>query len=188
MIWANWPSPIEAEVAVARYAEIDQVAVGEIGAGEDRGHATVHRVEAVRRIKEIVRRLRRAADAGNLRHAMRLDRELEAGFNDRGGDRVVAAARAERRDFAFVVAAGVAEAVLWQFGMMEFRLHDVGHVVKYTRCCREFPALECGLAGRCTTSPSDDGNALGPAMPSTPTIVSDTLRHATMGPAPSVFQ
>src|SRR5260370_3727601 len=37
------------------------------------------------------------------------------------------AAGAQRRDFALVVAARIAELVLRQFGMMEFRLDDVGH-------------------------------------------------------------
>ena len=53
-------------VAVARNAEIDEVAVGEVGAGQHRGHAPVHGVEAVARAEEVGRRLRRAADAGEL--------------------------------------------------------------------------------------------------------------------------
>ena len=40
---------------------------------------------------------------------------------------VVAAAGAQRRDLALVVAVGIAELVLRQIGMMEFRLDDVGH-------------------------------------------------------------
>ena len=40
---------------------------------------------------------------------------------------VVAAAGAQRRDLALVIAVGVAEIVLRQAGMMEFRLGDVGH-------------------------------------------------------------
>ena len=103
-------------IAVARDAEIDQVAVGEVGAGQHRRHAPVHGVEAVRGVEEIVGGLGRAADAGNLRHPVRLDRELEAGLDDRGGDGVVAAAGAQRRDLALVVAVGVAERVLRQAG------------------------------------------------------------------------
>ena len=114
-------------VAVARHAEIDEVAVGEVGAGEHRRHAAVHRVEAVRLAEEIVRRLRRAADAGNLRHPVRLDRELEARLDDRGGDRVVPAAGAQRRNLPLVVAMGEAERVFRQRGVMEFRFGDVGH-------------------------------------------------------------
>ncbi len=71
-------------IAVAGDAEIDQVAVGEIGAGQHRRHAAVHGIEAVRVAEEIGRRLRRAADAGKLGHAVRRDRELEAGLDDRG--------------------------------------------------------------------------------------------------------
>ncbi len=40
---------------------------------------------------------------------------------------VVAAARAERRYLAFIVAVSEAEIVLRQAGMMKFRLCDVGH-------------------------------------------------------------
>ena len=40
---------------------------------------------------------------------------------------VVAAAGAQRRDLALVVAVGIAEVVLRQAGMMEFRFCDVGH-------------------------------------------------------------
>jgi hypothetical protein len=39
--------PDRGAVAVARDAQIDQVAVGQIGAGQHRGHAPVHGVEAV---------------------------------------------------------------------------------------------------------------------------------------------
>ena len=39
----------------------------------------------------------------------------------------VAAAGAQRRDRAFVVAVGVAERVLRQLGMVEFRLGEIGH-------------------------------------------------------------
>ena len=119
--------PDRGAVAVARNAEIDQVAVGEIGAGQHRRHAPVHRIEAVRHCRGNSRRLRRAADAGNLRHPVRLDRQLEAGLDDGGGDRVVAAAGAQRRDLALVIAVGVAERVLRQRRMMEFRFGEVGH-------------------------------------------------------------
>src|SRR5262249_38425768 len=109
-------------IAVAGDAEIDQLAVGEVGAGQYRRHADLYRSEAVRITEEVVRRLRRAPDAGDLGDAVRLDRELEAGLDDRGGDRVVTAARTERRDLALVVAVGKAEVVLRQARMMEFRL------------------------------------------------------------------
>src|SRR5215467_12255242 len=87
----------------------------------------MHGVEAVRGIEEVIRRLRRAADAGDLRHAMRLDRELEAGLDDGGGDRVVAAAGAQGRNLALVVAMRVAECVLRQRRVVELGLGDVGH-------------------------------------------------------------
>src|SRR5436190_24343986 len=90
-------------VAVARDAEIDEIAVGEVGAGEYRRHAAVDGVESVRGVEEVVRRLRRAANSGNLRNPMRLDRELKARLDDRSRDRIVAATRAERRNLAFVI-------------------------------------------------------------------------------------
>src|SRR5436853_342470 len=96
-------------IPVARHAEINQVAVGKIGPGEHGRHAAVHRVEAMRVAKEIGRRLRRAADAGNLRHPVRLDRELEAGLNDGARDRIVTAAGAQGRHRAFIIAVRVAE-------------------------------------------------------------------------------
>ena len=101
-------------VAVAGDAEIDQVAVGEIGAGQHGRHAPVHGVEAVRVAEEIGRRLGRAADARQLGDAVRRQVQLETGLHDRGADRIVAAAGAERRDRALVVATGEAERVRLQ--------------------------------------------------------------------------
>src|SRR6516164_4466722 len=77
--------------------------------------------------EEVGRRLRRAADAGELGHPVRLDIELETSLDDRPRDRVVAAAGAQRRDRALVVAVRVAERVLRQRGVMEFGFGDVGH-------------------------------------------------------------
>src|SRR5262249_57091920 len=77
--------------------------------------------------EEVGRRLRRAADAGDLRHLVWLDRELEAGLDDRRGDRIVAAAGAQRRDRALVVAVGVAERVLRQARVVELGLGDISH-------------------------------------------------------------
>jgi hypothetical protein len=44
-------------VAVARHAQIDQVAIGQVGAGQHRWHAAMDGVEAVARAQEIVGRL-----------------------------------------------------------------------------------------------------------------------------------
>ena len=101
-------------IAVAGNAEIDEIAVGEIGAGQHRRHAAMHAVEAVRIAEEIGRRLRRAADPRQLGDAMRLDVEVVERLDDRRRDRIVAAARAQRRDRALVVAARVAELVARQ--------------------------------------------------------------------------
>src|SRR6185295_17211066 len=114
-------------IAVARDAEIDQVAVGERGARKHRGHPAVDAVEAVRLPEEIRRRLRRAADARKLRHLVRRDRQLEERLDDRRRDRIMAAAGAERRDGPLVVAAREAELVLRQVRVMELRFGEVGH-------------------------------------------------------------
>src|SRR5271170_5849883 len=93
-------------VAIAGDAEIDEIAVGEVGAGEHRRHAAMDRIEAVRIAEEIIRRLRRAADAGYLGDPVRLDGQLETGFDDRRRDRIVPAARAQGRDLSLVIAVG----------------------------------------------------------------------------------
>src|SRR5665213_3994261 len=95
-------------VAIARHAQINEIAIGEICAGEHRRHAPMHRVKAVRIAEEVGRRLRRAADAGNLGHPMRLDRQLKTGLDDGGRDRVVPATGAQCRYRALVIAVGIA--------------------------------------------------------------------------------
>ena len=114
-------------IAIAGDPEIDQVAIGEIGAGQHRGHAPVHAVKAVRLAEEISRRLRRTADAGQFGNAMRRQRQLEAGLDDGGADRIMATAGAQCRHRALVVAMGVAQRVGWQFRVMQSRLGDIGH-------------------------------------------------------------
>jgi hypothetical protein len=93
-------------VAVARDADVGERAVGGVGAGGDRRHAAVRRVEAVGPADEVGRRLRRAANAGELGDHVRRRRELVERADDRRGDRVVAAAGAEGRGRPFVVADG----------------------------------------------------------------------------------
>src|SRR5690606_26055904 len=109
------------------HAEVEQAAVGEVGAGQDAGHAAVDRIEAVRGAKEIVGGLGAAADAGQLGDAVRLDLELPAGLDDGGADRVVAAAGAQGGHLAFVIAPRVPEAVLPQARVVQLRLGQVGH-------------------------------------------------------------
>src|SRR6185312_11513832 len=108
-------------VAVARDAEIYELLVGEIGAGQDARHAAVHGVEAVRVAEKVVRRLRGAADAGKLGDAIRLDVEFVAGLNQRGTDRIVAAAGAQGRNRAFIIAMGEAELVRHKARVMQLR-------------------------------------------------------------------
>ena len=68
-------------VAVARDAEVQQLAVGQVGAGQHAGHAAVHGVEAVAGAEEVVGRLAAAADARQLGDAVRLDVEFPAGLD-----------------------------------------------------------------------------------------------------------
>src|SRR6202012_4814095 len=114
-------------VAVAGDAKIDEIAVGEVGAGQHARHAAVRGIEAVALAEEIVRRLGRTADTGNLGNLMRLDIELETGLDQRRADRVMPAPSAQGRDAAFVVAMREAELVLGKTGMMQLGLGDVGH-------------------------------------------------------------
>ena len=114
-------------VAVARDAEIDQVRIGEIGPGQHRGHAPVHRIEAVALAEHVSRRLRRAADAAEFGDAVRRQRQLEAGAHDRRADRIVAATGAERRHRPLVVAMGEAERIHFERRVMELRLGEIAH-------------------------------------------------------------
>src|SRR3954447_2491150 len=85
------------------------------------------RIESMRTGEQIIGRFGRAADAGNLGDAMWLDRKLVTRLDDGGRDRIVAAAGAQRGDLALVIPVGVAEVILGQAGVMEFRLGDIGH-------------------------------------------------------------
>ena len=105
-------------VAVAADAQRHHRAVGQQRAGRDRRHAAMHAVEAVRAAQEIGRALRRAADAGELHHALRLDAHLVERIDDALGDGVVAAARAKRRLAAAIVEHLQADPVrLWAAGV-----------------------------------------------------------------------
>ena len=118
---------MDKRVAVARDADVGEIAVGGVRAHRDRRHAAVHGIEAVPAADEIRGGLRRAADARQLHHVLRLDVETPGGLDDGGGDRVVAAAGAQRRQPAFVVAAREAERILRQRGMTDFRFRQEGH-------------------------------------------------------------
>src|SRR5713226_3909938 len=71
----------------------------------------MHPVEAMSRFDEICGRLRRAADAGHLREAVRFHPELVERLDHVVGDRVVAAACAQRRGRALVRVTGEADMV-----------------------------------------------------------------------------
>ena len=129
---AELAEPDRGGVAVAGDADVDEVAVGDGGAGGDRRHAPVHGVEAVAARQEVGRRLRRAADARHLGDAVRGQVHLEAGLDQRGRDRVVPAARAQGRHAAFVVAPRQAERVARQRGMMRGGFRDVAHRSSYS--------------------------------------------------------
>ena len=60
---------------------------------------------------------------------------------------VVPAPGAQGRDLSLVVAVGVAQLVLGQAGVMEFRLGEIGHVFGQFRGQRRLsePRLSCGF-------------------------------------------
>src|SRR5579862_6021765 len=124
---AELPESDGERVAIAGDADEGQVAVGGIRAHGDRGHTPVHRVEAVAAGEEICRGLGGAADPGELYDVLRLERQRPARLNDRGGDRVVTAARTQRGQRPFVVATRESEGVRRQRRVAYFWLGDEGH-------------------------------------------------------------
>ena len=91
-------------IAVAGDTDVDEVAVGGVGAARDRRHPSVDGIEAVRLAHEVRGRLRGAADATHLRRPVGRDVQLEEGLDDRGRHGVMAAAGAERRHRPLVIA------------------------------------------------------------------------------------
>ena len=73
-------------VAVARDADVDQVAIGRVGAGHERGHASVHAVEAVGLAQKVGGRLRRAPDPRQLGYLVGRDRQVPERLDDRRRD------------------------------------------------------------------------------------------------------
>src|SRR5947207_15652311 len=114
-------------IAIARHAKIDQVTVSEIRASKHGGHATVHRIEAMRIAKKIGRCFRRASDAGNLGDAVGLDRQLEAGLDYGARDRIVTAAAANSRYRPLVGTLRITQRVLRETGMVAFGFGERGH-------------------------------------------------------------
>src|SRR3546814_1450780 len=124
---SDWSS----DVCSSDLAQVDQLAVGEAGAGQHRGHAPVHGVEAVRLAEEVVRRLADEADARQLGDAVRLDVQLPACLDDRRRDRVLPATSAQRADLALVVAPGEAHGVADERGVVEMWFGDVSNATIY---------------------------------------------------------
>src|SRR5207253_5820640 len=95
---AELPETYGEGVAVAGNADVVQAAVGGVRAHGDRGHAAVHGIEAVAAAHEVGGGLGGAADARQLHHVLRLERQAPARLDDRRGDRVMPAARAQRSE------------------------------------------------------------------------------------------
>ena len=73
-------------VPVAGDAQIDQFPIGQIGTGQHRWHSSVYGIEAVAVAEEIVRSLRRTADARQFGHPVWRQVQLERRLNDRRRD------------------------------------------------------------------------------------------------------
>ena len=121
------PQADRRRIAIARDPQVQQVAVGQVCAGQNRRHAPVHGVESVRGAQEVVRRLGTAPDTRQFGHPVRFDVEFPAGLDDGCGNRVMAAAGAQGGDSPLVVAPGVTDLVQCEGGMVQPGLGDVGH-------------------------------------------------------------
>ncbi len=95
--------PNRRRIAIAGDADGDEVAVRENSTGRNGRHAAVHGVETMALAQPIGRCFRRAANARELRHLMRLDAIFVEGFDELAADRVVPAAFAQRGRLSFVV-------------------------------------------------------------------------------------
>ena len=95
--------PNRRRIAIAGDADGDELAVCENASGRNGRHAAVHGIEAMALAQPISRCFRRAADARELRHPMRLDAIFVERFDELAADRVVPAAFAKRGRLSFVV-------------------------------------------------------------------------------------
>jgi hypothetical protein len=77
---------------------------------------------------------------------MRREINLEARLNDRRTDRIMTAPGAQRRDTALIVAAGKAERIALERGVMQRRFGDVGHSA-FSRSVA-WPALSFSVISR----------------------------------------
>src|ERR1019366_5995750 len=125
--------PDRGRIAVTGNTEIDQIAVGEIGAREHTRHAAMHGIEAVALAEKVIRRLRGAADTGKLGNAVWLEVELVAGLDECRAYRIVPASCAERGDATLVIAVGETDLVELEPGVMKLGLGDIGHVLLILR-------------------------------------------------------
>ena len=125
-------------VTIARHPQVQQIAVGHVGARQHRRHAAVHGVEAVRGAQKVIWRLGTATDARELGHAVRLDVQFPASLNDGRRDRVMPATGAQGGDAAFVIAARVANLVGGQRGVVQAGFGNVGHTSSF--CLGSFSA------------------------------------------------
>ena len=105
------PHADRAGVAVAADRDAGQVGIGQQRAGDDRRHAPVQGVEAVRAAQEIGGRLAGAADAADFDDLVLLQAQLISHADDLVGDGIVPAAGAERAGAAFVFVARQAEVI-----------------------------------------------------------------------------
>jgi len=120
-------------IPIARNADVDEVAIGEVGPRRHGRHSPVDAVEAVAAAQKVCRRFRGAAYAGDLGDPVRREVELETSLDYGRGDGVVAAAGAQGRHRPFVIAPRQAESVAFERGVIGAGFLNVGHLASLTR-------------------------------------------------------
>ena len=108
------PDPNGGSIPVTADSQRDQPMVRQHRPSSHRRHAPMHSVKAVRAVHEISRALGRTSDAARLDHMLRLHSHLIHRVNDALGNRIVAAAGAQRRPSAPVVNHRQADAICFR--------------------------------------------------------------------------
>ena len=101
-------------ISVSGNADINQIVVGQVGAGRHRGHPAVHPVKSVGTAQEVGSGFRGATDTGQFGYPVGGHITLETGLDDGCSDGIVAASSTQGRDDTLIVAPGETEIVYRQ--------------------------------------------------------------------------